>query len=225
MQALLFGSIGTIVETSELQHRAFNLAFDIHELDWHWDRESYEEMLKVSGGVRRIMAYAARQNTVVDAQAVHATKTGIFLDLLRNGQTDIRPGVVDLLKRAKADGCKTGFVSGTEQATIDIIIALLRDAGVPDFDVVTSRALNVAEKPDPALYVAALSHLGIAAGQALAIEDNVDGVAAAKAAGLSVIGSPGTYTQASDLGNADVVTDDLYASVAERLGTMAGFEA
>ncbi|MEC7496587.1 MAG: haloacid dehalogenase, partial [Pseudomonadota bacterium] len=36
MRALIFGSIGVLVETSELQRQAYNAAFAAHRLDWHW---------------------------------------------------------------------------------------------------------------------------------------------------------------------------------------------
>jgi len=222
MKALLFGSIGTIVETSELQHRAFNLAFEQHGLDWHWDRDSYREMLKTSGGVKRIEGYAASKGTEMDAGAIHATKSALFLDLLENGEARMRPGVLDLLKRAKDEGMALGFVSGTERATIDTITGMLSTAGAPAFDVVTSRAPGLAEKPDPAIYVEALSRLGLDAKQAFAVEDNVDGVAAAKGAGLFVIGTPGAYAEPGDLAAADVVTDDLHAAGSERIAQRAG---
>ncbi|MFT7179418.1 MAG: phosphoglycolate phosphatase-like HAD superfamily hydrolase, partial [Oceanospirillaceae bacterium] len=38
-KAILFGSIGTLVETSELQRRAFNQAFSEAGLDWNWSEE------------------------------------------------------------------------------------------------------------------------------------------------------------------------------------------
>ena len=36
-KAVLFGSIGTLAETSDLQRDAFNEAFKISGLDWFWD--------------------------------------------------------------------------------------------------------------------------------------------------------------------------------------------
>ena len=36
MSAILFGSISTIADTSELQRQAFNQAFKAHGLDWDW---------------------------------------------------------------------------------------------------------------------------------------------------------------------------------------------
>lgn len=50
MSAVLFGSISTIADTSELQRQAFNQAFRIHGLDWDWNREDYRGMLAASGG-------------------------------------------------------------------------------------------------------------------------------------------------------------------------------
>jgi len=37
-KALLFGSIGSIVETSEIQRKSFNKAFKQYGLDWNWDQ-------------------------------------------------------------------------------------------------------------------------------------------------------------------------------------------
>ena len=39
MPAILFGSISTVADTSELQREAFNQAFAEHGLDWRWDRD------------------------------------------------------------------------------------------------------------------------------------------------------------------------------------------
>ena len=49
-KSLLFGSIGTIIETSELQRESFNEAFKEAGLDWYWDQEDYRLLLKQSGG-------------------------------------------------------------------------------------------------------------------------------------------------------------------------------
>jgi putative acetyltransferase len=49
-------------------------------------------------------------------------------------------------------------------------------------------------KPDPSLFLAALSALGVKADQALALEDSPNGIMAAKAAGLRVVGIPNSIT-------------------------------
>ncbi len=49
MPAVLFGSISTIVDTSELQREAFNQAFKAHGRKWTWKRDTYQAMLDSSG--------------------------------------------------------------------------------------------------------------------------------------------------------------------------------
>ena len=96
-KALIFGSIGTLVETSELQREAFNAAFREAGLDWDWDREAYRSMLKQSGGRKRIAQYARERGVSVDADALHARKTELFDARIREHGLDLRAGVAEIL--------------------------------------------------------------------------------------------------------------------------------
>ena len=66
-KAILFGSIGTLIETSELQRNAFNQAFSENGLDWNWNPAQYQDLLKKSGGRQRIEDFAAREGIEVDS--------------------------------------------------------------------------------------------------------------------------------------------------------------
>ena len=57
-KAMLFGSIGTLAETSDIQRNSFNEAFKISGLDWFWDEDKYRNLLSKSGGTGRINDYA-----------------------------------------------------------------------------------------------------------------------------------------------------------------------
>ena len=46
-KAILFGSIGTLIETSELQRNAFNQAFSENGLDWNWSPTQYQDLLRL----------------------------------------------------------------------------------------------------------------------------------------------------------------------------------
>jgi beta-phosphoglucomutase-like phosphatase (HAD superfamily) len=61
------------------------------------------------------------------------------------------------------------------------------------------------EKPAPDAYLFALEQAGVAAKNSLAIEDNIDGVAAAQTAGVRAFGLPGAYSELGDLDGADAV--------------------
>ena len=70
-KAILFGSIGTIVETSELQRRSFNQAFAEAGLDWDWSPEEYQQLLAKSGGCDRIENYAVQRGVDFDVKHLH----------------------------------------------------------------------------------------------------------------------------------------------------------
>ncbi|MBM7066751.1 HAD family phosphatase [Actibacterium sp. 188UL27-1] len=214
MYAILLGSIGSVVETSEMQRTAFNMAFREHGLNWTWQRDFYQNMLRISGGSGRIATYAAGCGQTVDPIAIHATKTRIFNDLLDESGIELRRGVLSLLAFAKSMGCKTGFITSTELQTVNRIRAGIKVGPGTTFDVFTSRHNGLADKPDPAVYRYALAELGIAPAKAVAIEDNADGIRAAKAAGLVTIAFPGENTMAHDVSQADhIASDDLVAAL------------
>ncbi|MFN6978658.1 MAG: haloacid dehalogenase, partial [Gemmobacter sp.] len=85
MRAIMFGSIGVLAETSDMQRLGFNDAFREAGLDWSWSPQDYRAMLRQSGGQDRIARYAAARGVSVDAPALHAAKTRHFLARLAGG--------------------------------------------------------------------------------------------------------------------------------------------
>ena len=77
-KAVLFGSIGTLAETSDLQRNAFNEAFKISGLDWFWDEDIYRKLLSKSGGTTRINDYAKDTSLEIDGKKIRNLKTKIF---------------------------------------------------------------------------------------------------------------------------------------------------
>src|SRR5262249_41629106 len=104
MPAILFGSIGAVAETSELQRAAFNQAFEAHGLDWNWSREEYQDLLRESGGARRIAAFAAERGDDVDAAAVHETKSELFRRNLADAAPGPRESVPEVIAAARESG-------------------------------------------------------------------------------------------------------------------------
>ena len=195
MPALLFGSISTIADTSELQRQAFNRAFAAHGLDWDWDRETYLGLLEQSGGQQRIAAYADARSESVDAVAVHKTKTEQFHELVEKGSLAPREGVVETMQAARAVGYKVALVTTTDAANVSSVVgALSPDLALTDFDLVVHSASVERPKPDPAAYAFALAQMGEDPADCVAVEDNLDGVSAATAAGLACVAFPNENT-------------------------------
>lgn len=210
MSAIFFGSISTLADTSELQRRAFNEAFEAHGLDWNWSRDDYLSMLDSNGGAQRIADYAEARGDEVDAPVVHATKSQIFQALLGAEPLTVRPGVVETVQEAKRDHRKVGFVTTTSQGNIDALLAALKPhISAEMFDLIVNRDSVKKPKPDAAAYTFALEQLGEDARTAVAIEDNVGGVAAAVAAGVTCIAFPNENTTGGDFSAATETVDHL----------------
>lgn len=218
MTAVLFGSIGSIADTSEIQRAAFNDAFAAHGLDWRWGRAEYLTLLHESGGESRIAAYAAERGESVDAAAVHRTKSEGFRQHLATTGATPRPGVVETIRSARRDGRQVALVTTTSPQNVASMLQATA-LSVDDFDVVVDTTHVTAAKPDPAAYLHALAALGRAPDECLAIEDNSAGLRAAVAAGVRCIAFPGENTADHDFSGAEAVVDRLDAPDVHRILT------
>lgn len=212
MKALLFGSIGSLVDTSHLQWEAYNTAFADTGSTWRWTREAYERLLAEPGGQQRLFRHAEREGLAPpDANwvgAVHARKTELFESLMEERSPPPRPGVRRVLKAARSDGLAIGLVTSTERSNVHHTLAALGEGfGEDRFDVVTHRALVDAPKPDPAVWHLALERLGIGAHEAIAIEDTGACVDTAVAAGLFTIATPNAFAGGQDFRAAHSIVD------------------
>jgi HAD superfamily hydrolase (TIGR01509 family) len=131
------------------------------------------------------------------------------------------PGVVDALDAARERGLKLGVASSS---TAEWVRGHLARLGILDrFDCLRCRDDVAHAKPEPDLYLAVLDCLGVAASEAIAIEDSPHGVTAAKRAGMRCVAIPNSITQRLDLSAADCLLGSLaevtLAELLERLGT------
>lgn len=102
------------------------------------------------------------------------------------------PGVTDTLESARRQGLQLAVASSSPHAWVDAYLKRLDFWDL--FDAVICREDAPRLKPSPDLFLAALSTLHLHADQALAFEDSPNGVRAAQAAGLRVIGVPNAVT-------------------------------
>lgn len=211
MTAILFGSISTMVDTSELQREAFNDAFDAHGLDWSWDRDEYRSMLATSGGRDRIAAYASARDQQVDADAVHRTKSTRFQERLAASPLPPRPGVTETIAEAQRQGVQVAVVTTTEHANVAAVLdALGRDGIDADRLALVVDADQVDRpKPDAEAYTYALEHLGLSAAECIAIEDNRGGLQAASAAGVRCVAFPNANTAGHEFPDAVTTVDQV----------------
>ncbi|WP_428391133.1 HAD-IA family hydrolase [Lichenicoccus sp.] len=210
---LMFGSIGAVVETSDIQRRAYNTAMQEAGLNWHWEPEIYADLLRQAGGKERLAHLAAATGTALSQDQIdqiHARKTEIAATEVAARRVALRPGVMDLVELAKARGMKLSFVTTTFKPNIEAIFkATGNTLSADSFDVIITRDDVQRGKPAPDAYKRALAMLGVSPQHAVAIEDTANSVMAAKRAGIAVIATPGELTADQDLWQADLVLSSL----------------
>ena len=193
-KALLFGSIGSIVETSEIQRKSFNKAFKQYGLDWNWTKREYVSLLNKSGGKDRISRYAKKNKEIVNSTYLRNLKTKIFNNYLKKNQLKLRPGVKNLILFCKKEKIKLAFVSSTSPNNINAILYSLRNSiNKEDFSFVGNSKLVKKFKPHPAIYLLALKKLKLKANDCLAIEDTQESLNSAKRAKIKCIIFPGKF--------------------------------
>ena len=210
VKAIIFGSIGTLVETSELQHQAFNDTFIEAGLDWNWSTNTYKSFLKNSGGRQRIQNYATKLGVKVDAKRLHLRKTEIFDALMAKKRMLLRPGVFNVINYALSSDIKLGFATSTSESNINTVFsAVSNQLKYSDFDFVGNDAMVSNPKPSPDIYEKAMSCLQLDAKDCIAIEDTAISMKAALAANLQCVAFPGAFALKSDFSGATTVTEHL----------------
>jgi HAD superfamily hydrolase (TIGR01509 family) len=194
MKAILFGSIGTLIETSDLQREAFNQAFKEAGLDWYWDQEDYTKLLKKSGGTKRIEDFAEKNNTNVDAKKIRERKTQIYNDKINSSLISPREGVLDVLEYALKNKIKIGFVTSTTLDNIEAVFKTLNNQIKKNyFDFIGNNKLIKEAKPAPDIYIKALKSLELNSTECIAIEDTVESALSAYRAKIKCIAFPGLF--------------------------------
>ena len=193
-KALLFGSIGSIVETSEIQRKSFNKAFKQYGLDWNWTKREYLSLLNKSGGKDRISKYAKMKKIKVNSLYLRNLKTKIFNNYLKKNHLKLRPGVKNLISLCKKENIKIAFVSSTSSNNINTILYSLRNSiNKRDFNFIGNAKLVKKFKPNPDIYLLALKKLKLKTIDCIAIEDSQESLNSARRAKIKCIIFPGKF--------------------------------
>jgi len=220
LQALIFDVDGTLADTERVHLAAFNHAFAEMGLGWVWDEALYTRLLDISGGKERISHHW--KSTRADIREVgamalsdtvnrlHELKTAAYEAAVNDGAVSLRPGVLNLMDDALAQGLQLAIATTTSPVNI---AALLRRAIGPDwrlnFTAIGDASTAPIKKPHPQVYLQMVAALHLRPAECIALEDSSNGLRAATAAGLATVITPTRYTAHHDFAAALRVVPDL----------------
>ena len=199
---MIFDNDGLTLDTEHTWTRAEAALYARYGTEFTLDHK--REMLGTSG-VKSALTMERHLGQPGRGDALRVELRDLVHGELDGAGVEPMPGAVELLDALRDAGVPVGLAtnSGREFAT-----RALRGAGVLDrFDVVVSAEDVEQPKPAPDIYLAAAAALGAEPAECVALEDSETGVAAARAAGMVVIGVPSF--PGIDLSAAHVVAPSL----------------
>ena len=190
---------GTLADTEMDGHRpAFNRAFVEQGLNWTWDPDTYQRLLRIPGGSLRMKTYAQEQGDVLsDAQfaQLRVAKQRHYLNEVRRGAVSLRPGVARLLRELQAREIHQWIVTSSGAPSVSALLSTLFPSGDHPFAGVISADDVSRHKPSPVPYLKALECSKTDPDAALAFEDSTPGLLSATAAGLRCLLTPSPWDQ------------------------------
>ena len=203
LRALIFDFDGLIADTETPEFSAWQNIFqahrcDLHPLDW-------VHCIGTNGALDPHLLLEEKSGLTLDRDQIRFRQKEILEEMLLAMQPCA--GVVALIEEAKIRGLKLAVASSSSRRWVSRWLEQFQLAG--HFDLLRNRDDVEKVKPDPALYVQTLAGLGVGPHEALAFEDSLHGLRAARAAGLFTIVVPNGLTRHLALEEADLVLDSL----------------
>lgn len=183
--AVVFDNDGLLLDTESVWTRAEEDLFERRGLEFTPadKRELVGTSAEIAGGIlERRLGEPGRAGELIEEL------NALVVAELEHG-VEAMIGARELLERLHERGTPLGLVSNSP---IPFVRRSIELAGFEDFfDVILSAHEVAAPKPAPDPYLEACRRLGVEPGPSVvALEDSPTGVAAARAAGLTVIGVP-----------------------------------
>jgi len=218
MKAVIFDCDGVLADTERDGHRvAFNKAFAQKGYAIEWGVELYGELLEVSGGKERMMYYFDSYGwpcDVADKDALikelHKLKTDFFMQIIESGELPLRPGVARLVDEAIAADVALAVCSTSHERAVNLVVEkLLGSERKARFNAILAGDVVTKKKPDPEIYKLVSERLSLEPSECVVIEDNRNGLLAAKTAGMYCVITTNGYTKDEDFTEADLVVSEL----------------
>ena len=199
IEALVFDFDGVIIDTEIPSYETWQEVFAAHSV--HLDRALWQR--QIGGGTHKFDAVRHLEKLTgvrLERESIERSRKERHDALVRS--SPLLPGVLEYIQEARRLGLKLGVASSSSHAWVE---GHLAERGLLSlFHGVAAREDVARIKPDPALYLVALQRLGVSPDRAVAIEDSLNGLTAAKQAGMFCVAVPNPMTGDLPLESADL---------------------
>ena len=204
VRALLLDFDGTMVETESASYAAWRETLAGHGYDL--TVPAWIGAVGTLNGVDPVALLQAHTGVAIDGDDLRARARARHHELVATEQ--LRDGVQLLVDDARDAGLHTAIVTAASSWWVRTHLTRL---GIDEHweHVIAADGDITRAKPSPVLYHEAASLLQIDPAQAVVVEDSLNGIRAAKAAGMTCVAFPNPITATLDLSEADLVVDDL----------------
>lgn len=204
MRALVFDYDGLIVDSETPEYYCWKKVYEDHG-----ESLPVQDWVHVVGGAQHFDMRAElerRLGRAIEAwERVDASRVEHYRSIF--DQQSLLPGVQALFDEGRRLGWKIGVASNSTSGWVSS--GLKRFGLHGHVGALRARDTAKAPKPDPAPYLEVLEELGALAQPSFGFEDSAPGVAAARAAGLTVIAVPNELTKHHDLRAAHHLLESL----------------
>lgn len=142
-------------------------------------------------------------------EAVRADILRRIVDFQEHMVYDIYPGVEAFLESLTAHGIPAAIVTSSDDRKMQLLFEQ-HPTFRRHFKAVIDASMVTRSKPDPQGYLLAAEAVGVAPERCFVFEDSLQGLAAGRASGATVVGIATTYPAERLEGLADIITPGLW---------------
>jgi beta-phosphoglucomutase len=183
LRAVLWDLDGTLVDSAESHFESWRDAMRAE------GRTITRDQFEATFGQRndRILAGWLGPDAAPDlGSRIAEAKEAAYRRFVREGRLDALPGASDWLVQMRTLGWKQAIASSAPRLNVEVVLDVLDWSRY--FDAIVAAEDVRAGKPDPEVFLAAATRLGVPPAQCVVVEDAAAGIEAARRGGMRSIG-------------------------------------
>ncbi len=204
LKAVIFDMDGVLVDSPKYNKIAFQ-------------RIMAEHGIAISDDYHKRHLGASFRDTIADVEKTHGVKLPPLMSLSQKAtamqieflKADLKPNPLlkHFLRDIKKSGLKLAVGTASMRYRAEKFLELLGILNELDALVTSDEVQH--HKPSPDIYLETARQLCVKPSECIVIEDALSGIAAAKAAGMKVVGLVTQFHSAAELKNTDLVVESL----------------